>query len=84
MYMEVDMNMIFTQVLGKCKRISISAKFDEVVGKQELFDWFPLHPIPEFSNSLQDNICKFHIKFPKHNNKQLISIPWSMIKKIPG
>ena len=39
-YMEVYMNMICTHVLGKCKRILISAKLDEAVGKQELFDWF--------------------------------------------
>ena len=40
-YMEVDMNMIRTHGLEKCKRILISAKLDEAVGKQELFDWFP-------------------------------------------
>ena len=72
--MEVDMNMICTHVLEKCKWILILAKLEEVVGKQKLFDWFPQGPIPEFDNSLQDNICNFTHKIRKHKNKQLISM----------
>ena len=33
------MNMVCTHVLGKCKRLLIPAKLDEVVEKQELFDF---------------------------------------------
>ena len=63
--MEVDMNMICTHVLEKCKWILTLAKLEEVVGKQKLFDWFPQGPIPEFDNSLQDNICNFTHKNQK-------------------
>ena len=65
--MEVNMNMIYTHVLEKLAKILISVKPDELLGKQELFDWLTQRPTPEFDNSWQDNTSNIAHKNPKHN-----------------
>ena len=59
-YVEVYMNMICTRVLRKCKRILISAKLDEAVGKQELFDLFLPTPNPRIWQFIAGQYMQFH------------------------